>query len=86
MLESGTGIERTPARLEEARRLYARTCDGGIVDACLGLGRLYETGGGGAVDLDQAARLYRRACAATNDREACEPWERVKRALEVRGP
>ena len=86
LLESGTGIARTPAHLEEARRLYGKSCDAGIVDACLGLGRLYETGGGGAVDLEEAARLYRRACGATQERDACERWERAKRALEKSGP
>lgn len=83
MLESGTGIERSLETLVEARRLYTRTCDAGIVDACLGLGRMYETGGGGPVDLEQAGRLYRRVCGATQEREACERWDRVKRALEA---
>lgn len=81
LVESGTGVERD---VDRARGLYDKACASGVGDACLGLGRLHEARGGSG-DLELAARLYRRVCGATSDREACDRFERIKRALDAGG-
>lgn len=78
LVESGTGVARDVVR---AKALYEQGCAAGISDACLGLGRLFEAAGGDS--LHEAARLYRRVCGATSEREACDRFERVKRALDA---
>ncbi|MBL8787460.1 MAG: sel1 repeat family protein [Deltaproteobacteria bacterium] len=81
--EFGMGVDRDPA---EAERLFTKACDGGIAEACVGLGRMFEgglAGGKGVVDLPEASRLYRRACSATGEREACDRLERVNRAIDA---
>jgi TPR repeat protein len=41
---------------------YEEACEGGNALACTNLGFMYEHGQGTAVDLDGAARLYKRGC------------------------
>lgn len=77
LLESGTGRPRDPNR---AQQLYERACGAGVSEACMGLGRLFEASG--AAGMAEAARLYRRVCGATSDRDACDRFERVKRELD----
>jgi TPR repeat protein len=63
---------------ERARgvELYEKACDTGTLEACYGLGRLYEEGRGGlARDEGRALDLYEKACVpsskAPRSRDAC---------------
>lgn len=55
---------------DRARAAYGVACEGHVARACSALGRLLESGAGGAADLPAAAAGYRKACDA-NDEEAC---------------
>ncbi|MBA2660978.1 MAG: SEL1-like repeat protein [Bradymonadaceae bacterium] len=45
-----------------ARLLFDRSCQGHFVDGCVSLAWLYESGLGGAVDVQRAREMYESAC------------------------
>jgi hypothetical protein len=56
--------------LAQAFQGLKQACDGGVGDACLELGAVFETGDGIARDQQRALALYKQACAAGKD-QAC---------------
>lgn len=56
----------SPDDLKNARELYLKAANAGVVTAMIGLARTYDKGRGGAVDLAQAALWYGKAAQANN--------------------
>jgi hypothetical protein len=57
-------------RYSEARPLFQKACDGGYMQGCTMLGRLYEDGQGVTEDQALARTLYQKACDGGNQ-DAC---------------
>ena len=50
--------------LAKAKDLFTRACDGGEMNGCYGLGRLYYGGLGVTKDNQQALNLWQKTCDA----------------------